>query len=34
MEIGLKRKSNRLFDHTPELVAKLGKELNTDVLGF
>jgi hypothetical protein len=34
MEMGLKRKSKRLFDRTPELVAKLGKELKTDVLGF
>jgi hypothetical protein len=34
MEIGLKRKIKRLFDRTPELAAKPGKEFKTDVLGF
>jgi hypothetical protein len=34
MEMGLKRKSKRRFDRTPELVAKPGKEFKTDVLGF
>jgi deoxyhypusine synthase len=29
-----KRKSKRLFDKTPEFVARLKKELKTDVLGF